>query len=113
MNDCLFCKIRDGAIPAKLAYEDDRCIAFHDIQPQAPTHILIVPRKHVATLLDATDEDRDVIGHLHLVASRLARELGLEQGFRTIFNNGRGAGQSVFHLHLHLLGGRLFSWPPG
>lgn len=113
MSDCLFCKIRDGAIPAEKVHEDDRCFAFRDINPQAPTHVLIVPREHVASLLDATDRDRELIGHLHIVAAKLARDAKSEPGFRTVLNNGRGAGQSVFHLHLHLLGGRTFGWPPG
>ena len=88
-------------------------VAFRDIKPQAPTHVLIVPRKHLASLLDAGSDDAALIGHLQLVAARLARDAKLEPGFRTVVNNGPGAGQSIFHLHLHLLGGRPLSWPPG
>jgi histidine triad (HIT) family protein len=113
MDDCLFCKIGKKEIPAKLIYEDAEIFAFEDIQPQAPNHILICPRKHVASLTDATAEDAAMLGNLQLVAAKLAVERNLTAGYRTVFNNGRGAGQSVFHLHLHLLGGRDFRWPPG
>lgn len=102
-----------GQIPTKKAYEDDKTFAFHDINPQAPTHILIVPKKHIAGLKEATPEDADIIGYCQLVAAKLARERDLENGYRTVYNVGPGAGQSVFHLHLHLLGGRKLSWPPG
>jgi histidine triad (HIT) family protein len=111
--ECLFCKIAAKKIPAKLVYEDDEVFAFEDIGPQAPTHILICPRKHFASLSDATTEDQNVLGKLQLVAAQLARKLNLLQGYRTVVNNGERAGQSVFHLHLHLLGGRAFRWPPG
>ena len=111
--DCLFCKIAAKKIPSKLVYEDDEVFAFEDIGPQAPTHILICPRKHFASLNDATQEDQIVLGKLQLVAAQLARKLNLQQGYRTVVNNGEGAGQSVYHLHLHLLGGRAFRWPPG
>jgi histidine triad (HIT) family protein len=111
--DCLFCKIAAKKIPAKLVYEDDEPFAFEDIGPQAPTHILICPRKHFASLNDATAEDQSVLGKLQLVAAQLARKLNLLEGYRTVVNSGEGAGQSVFHLHLHLLGGRAFRWPPG
>ena len=111
--NCLFCKIGAKQIPAKLVYEDDDVFAFEDISPQAPTHILICPRKHFATLHDAKPEDQAVLGKLQLVAAKLATERGLLDGYRTVFNNGAGASQSVFHLHLHLLGGRNFRWPPG
>jgi histidine triad (HIT) family protein len=113
MDDCLFCKIGGKKIPAKIVYEDDRVFAFEDINPQAPVHILILPRKHFASLNEATEEDGALLGHLLLVAAKLARERELLEGYRTLFNTGRGAGQSVFHLHLHLLGGRSFRWPPG
>jgi len=113
MSDCLFCKMIAGQIPTKKAYEDDKTFAFHDINPQAPTHILIVPKKHIAGLKEATPEDADIIGYCQLVAAKLARERDLENGYRTVYNVGPGAGQSVFHLHLHLLGGRKLSWPPG
>lgn len=111
--DCLFCKIAAKQIPSKMVYEDAEVFAFEDISPQAPTHILLCPRKHFVSLDEATAEDTAVIGKLHLVAAQLARERNLLAGYRTVFNNGTGAGQSVFHLHLHLLGGRQFRWPPG
>ncbi len=113
MSDCLFCKIGKKEIAAKLVYEDPDIFAFEDIHPQAPTHILICPRKHFASLDDAKPDDTALLGRMHLVAAQLAAERKLTDGYRTIFNNGRGAGQSVFHLHLHLLGGRAFRWPPG
>ena len=111
--DCLFCKIAAKKIPSKIVYEDPDIFAFEDISPQAPTHILLCPRKHFASLDDASSADQSVIGKLHLVAAKLARERNLLEGYRTVFNNGSWAGQSVFHLHLHLLGGRQFRWPPG
>jgi histidine triad (HIT) family protein len=111
--DCLFCKIAAKKIPAKLVYEDPDLFAFEDISPQAPTHILICPRKHFESLSEASPEDQAVLGKLQLVAAQLAREHNLLEGYRTVLNSGRGAGQSVFHLHLHLLGGRAFRWPPG
>lgn len=113
MDDCLFCKIGDKKIPSKMVYEDDDMFAFEDIGPQAPTHILICPRKHIASLTDVGPEDAVLLGDLQLLAAKLAKERKLTEGYRTVFNNGRGAGQSVFHLHLHLLGGRDFRWPPG
>jgi histidine triad (HIT) family protein len=113
MADCLFCKIRDGAIPAKEVYQDDRALAFRDINPQAPTHVLIIPRKHIASLNELTEEDTALVGHLHIVAAKLARDEGLTAGYRTLFNTGPNAGQTVFHIHLHLLGGRVMEWPPG
>jgi histidine triad (HIT) family protein len=111
--DCLFCKIAAKKIPSKIVYEDPDVFAFEDIGPQAPTHILICPRRHFESLTDAAAEDQAVLGKLQLVAAQLARERNLLEGYRTVLNNGRGAGQSVFHLHLHLLGGRTFRWPPG
>lgn len=113
MDDCLFCKIGAKKIPSKLVYEDERIFAFEDINPQAPTHILISPRKHLISLADAQAADESLLGHILLVAAQIARERKLLEGYRTVFNNGAGAGQSVFHLHLHLLGGRSFRWPPG
>jgi histidine triad (HIT) family protein len=112
-SDCLFCKIARKEIPSKIVYEDADVFAFEDISPQAPTHILICPKKHFESLNDAVDEDRDVLGKLHIIAAQIARERNLLAGYRTVVNNGRGAGQSVFHLHVHLLGGRAFRWPPG
>lgn len=113
MDDCLFCKIGEKKIPSKLVYEDAEVFAFEDIQPQAPTHVLICPRKHLVSLTDATAADTAMLGKLQLVAAKLAKDRKLTNGYRTVFNNGSGAGQSVFHLHLHLLGGRDFRWPPG
>jgi histidine triad (HIT) family protein len=113
-QDCLFCKIAAGRIPAQLLYEDDAVVAFRDINPQAPTHVLVIPREHVASLGEAGDGHESMLGRLLLAAARVAREGGLDRsGFRTVINNGAGAGQSVFHLHLHVLGGRPLSWPPG
>jgi histidine triad (HIT) family protein len=113
MTDCLFCKIIAGSIPSKKVYEDERAFVFEDIKPQAPTHVLIIPKKHIVGLKEATDADAEIIGYLHLVAAKIARERGIENGYRTVFNVGPGSGQSVFHLHLHLLGGRKLAWPPG
>lgn len=110
---CLFCRIGAKQIPSKIVYEDPELFAFEDISPQAPTHILICPRKHFESLTEARTEDQAVLGKLQLVAAQLARERKLLAGYRTVLNNGEGAGQSVFHLHLHLLGGRPFRWPPG
>jgi histidine triad (HIT) family protein len=112
-DNCLFCKIAAKRIPAKLLYEDDELFAFADIGPQAPTHILLCPRKHLASLAEATPEDQALLGKMQLVAAELARKEKLSSGYRTVINTGTGAGQSVLHLHLHLLGGRDFSWPPG
>ena len=109
----LFEKIADHEIPADLVYEDDQCVAFRDISPQAPTHILVVPRKPIPTLDDLIEEDEALVGHLFVVASKLAKQEGLDDGYRTVFNCGEAAGQTVFHIHLHLLGGRTLSWPPG
>jgi histidine triad (HIT) family protein len=111
--DCLFCKIAAKQIPSNVVYEDDEIFAFEDIGPQAPTHVLIIPRRHFASLDEAKPEDQAVLGKLQLVAADLARKLKLAGGYRTVMNTGEGAGQSVFHLHLHLLGGRPFRWPPG
>jgi histidine triad (HIT) family protein len=111
--DCLFCKIAAKQIPAKMVYEDPEIFAFEDIGPQAPTHLLICPRKHLASLEDAAEGDETMLGRLQLVAARLARERNLAAGYRTVINTGPDAGQSVGHLHLHLLGGRSMRWPPG
>lgn len=114
MADCLFCGIADGKIKANLVYQDDALLAFKDIAPKAPVHILIIPRKHIVSLLDLEENDRDAIGRIFQVAGRLAREQGIaESGFRVVVNSGADAGQSVFHLHFHMLGGRQMSWPPG
>jgi histidine triad (HIT) family protein len=113
MQDNIFQKIIDRKIPAKIAYEDDRCLAFHDVNPQAPVHVLIIPRKVIPTHADLIDADRELVGHLHLVAAKLAAELGLKDGYRLVLNCKEQAGQTVPHLHLHLLGGRAMHWPPG
>ncbi|MBI4388660.1 MAG: histidine triad nucleotide-binding protein [Nitrospinae bacterium] len=114
MSDCLFCKIIEGKIPSKKVFEDDRLFAIEDVNPQAPVHLLIMPRKHVATLLDLQDGDSGLMGAVFPAASRLARERNIDRsGFRLVVNCGAGAGQSVFHIHFHLLGGRAMLWPPG
>lgn len=111
--DCLFCRIVRGEIPTKKVYEDEETFVFEDINPQAPTHVLIIPKKHIVDVKEAKPEDAEIIGKLHLVAAKIARKRNIENGYRTVFNVGPGAGQSVFHLHLHLLGGRPLTWPPG
>ncbi len=111
--DCLFCRIINGEIPAKKVYEDEYSLAFEDINPQAPTHVLIIPRKHIRGLKEAQSEDADLIGRLHLAAAEIGRQRGIEDGYRTVLNVGPKSGQSVFHLHLHLIGGRDMKWPPG
>jgi len=114
MSDCIFCKIVSGEIPSDIVFKSDLVVAFNDLNPQAPIHILIVPRKHIPTINDISEEDRELIGEILLTASHLAKENGFsEVGYRTLFNCNRGAGQTVFHVHLHLLGGRSFTWPPG
>lgn len=113
MADNIFLKIANKQIPAKIAYEDEHCLAFHDINPQAPVHVLIIPRKVIPTHADVKPEDRDLLGHLHLVAVKLAGQLGLNDGYRLVLNCKDRGGQTVPHLHLHLLGGRDMSWPPG
>jgi histidine triad (HIT) family protein len=113
MQDNIFLKIIQRQLPADIVYEDDRCLAFKDIHPQAPVHILLVPKKVIPTHADIREEDRELLGHLHLVAARLAEQLGLHEGYRLVLNCRERAGQSVPHLHLHLLGGRDFRWPPG
>ncbi len=112
MSDCLFCKIAKREIPSKTVYEDDRIYAFEDIAPKAPTHVLVIPKKHIPRLADAGVEDAPLIGETAARAAVIAREKGLVH-YRLVLNNGEGAGQSVFHLHFHLLGGRPFTWPPG
>lgn len=113
MSDCLFCKIVKGDIPSKKVYEDEHTYAFEDIDPKAPTHVLIVPKKHVAGLKEARVEDAALIGQCHLAAAHIARERKIEDGYRTVLNVGPKSGQSVFHLHVHLIGGRDLRWPPG
>jgi len=111
---CIFCKIIAGEIPSSKVYEDDMCIAFNDLHPQAPTHILIVPREHIASLDEATDDHRPLLGHLLFCAAKLAREKGFsENGYRLVINTNDAGGQTIFHIHVHLLGGRQFIFPPG
>lgn len=113
-KDCIFCKILAGDIPADIIYESDAAIAFRDINPQAPTHALIIPRQHIATINDISEDDQAVVGSLYLVAQEIASREGFaEQGYRVVMNCNEAAGQTVFHIHLHLLGGRSLSWPPG
>ena len=113
-DDCLFCKILAGDIPADIIYESESTIAFRDINPQAPTHVVIIPRRHIATINDLEDRDRETIGNLYLAAKEIAADEGLsDPGYRVVMNCNAGAGQSVFHIHLHLLGGRGMKWPPG
>jgi histidine triad (HIT) family protein len=113
-QNCIFCKIVAGEIPAAKLYEDERAVAFADLNPQAPTHALVIPRAHVASLNEASESDEALLGHLLLVAARVAREAGrAASGFRTVINTGADAGQSVFHIHVHVLGGRRLTWPPG
>ncbi|WP_455221954.1 histidine triad nucleotide-binding protein [Kaarinaea lacus] len=113
MSETIFSKIIDREIPADIVYEDDHCLAFKDINPQAPMHILIIPKKPIARLVDANLDDQQMLGHLMLKASEIAEQEGFGDAFRLVVNNGSGAGQAVFHLHLHILGGRPLSWPPG
>ena len=113
MSETLFEKIINRDIPSDIIYEDDMSIVINDIQPQAPVHLLIIPKKVIPKLSDSTEDDRDLLGHLMLVANKVAKELQLDDTFRIIVNNGAKAGQSVFHLHLHLLSGRSLTWPPG
>ncbi len=112
MSDTIFGKIARGEAPAQLVYEDERALAFHDVNPRAPTHILVIPRKPIETLANSGPEDEALLGHLLRVASRVAADAGLED-YRVVINNGAGAGQTVFHLHLHVMGGREMTWPPG
>ena len=110
---CLFCKIVDGTIPSTPVYQDDECYAFADIHPQAPVHVLLAPRRHIASVADAAPEDRALLGHLLWAAAEIARAKGLPKGYRLVVNTGPDGGQTVDHLHIHLLGGRTMTWPPG
>jgi histidine triad (HIT) family protein len=114
-QDCLFCRILEGTVPGDVVYQDNRCVVIRDINPQAPTHLLVVPREHMESLDDATQKDESLLGHLLRVAARVAYEHRLSDsgGYRVVINTGAGAGQSVFHLHVHILGGREMTWPPG
>jgi histidine triad (HIT) family protein len=114
MSDCIFCKIVAGEIPSEIVFQDDVCLAFKDINPGAPTHILIIPKEHIATLNDLTPQHESVVGHILLVAKEIASQLGVaESGYRVVANCNSDGGQAVFHIHFHLLGGRQLSWPPG
>jgi histidine triad (HIT) family protein len=114
VSDCVFCRILAKEIPATLLHEDEHCVAFRDLHPQAPTHILVIPRQHIATLNDASPADAATLGGMMMAARKIAAAEGLvDGGWRVVMNVGKGAGQSVFHIHLHLLGGRPLSWPPG
>jgi histidine triad (HIT) family protein len=113
MTDNIFQKIAEKKIPAKIVYDDEQCVAFHDVNPQAPVHVLIIPRKVIRTHADIMPQDEQLLGHLHLVAAQVAERLGLGDGYRLVLNCKESAGQTVPHLHLHLLGGRDFTWPPG
>jgi histidine triad (HIT) family protein len=114
MSDCLFCKIVRKTIPAKITYEDNDVMAFEDINPQAPVHILVIPKKHVSTSLDITPEDHALVGKLFQAAASIARDRGIaDRGFRLVMNTNAEAGQTVYHIHLHILGGRIMHWPPG
>ena len=109
----IFKKIIDREIPADIVYEDDLCLAFNDISPQAPTHVLLIPKKEIPTVNDLTEDDQQLMGHMCLVAAQLARELGADDGYRLVINCGPDAGQEVYHIHIHLLAGRKMKWPPG
>ena len=113
MNDCIFCKIGDGEIPSNKVYEDDKLICFHDLEPQAPVHVLIIPKKHIKSLDELTQEDVELMGYIMVKIKDIARELGLEKGYRTVINTGEDAYQTVKHLHFHVLGKRKLTWPPG
>ena len=113
MSDTIFQKIIDKELPADIVYEDESCLAFKDINPVAPIHILIIPKKRIEKISDSNTEDKELLGHLFLVAGNIARDLGIEDAFRLVVNNGAGAQQTVFHLHVHLIAGREFNWPPG
>lgn len=113
MSDTIFAKIISREIPAEIVFEDDLCLAFHDVNPQAPTHILVIPKMPIAKLADSTDKDQALLGHLLSKTRDIAANLGFGDAYRVVINNGEQAGQTVFHLHIHLLAGRSFSWPPG
>jgi histidine triad (HIT) family protein len=112
-RDCLFCKIAAGEVPAKIVRQDDEVVAFEDVNPQAPTHVLLIPRNHVPRAIEVGKSLGPALGRIFEVAAEIARERGLEEGYRLVVNNGPGAGQTVFHLHFHLIGGRGMKWPPG
>ena len=109
MSDTIFSKIIDGEIPSEFIHEDEHCVAIHDIHPQAPVHVLVIPRKPIRMLVDATPEDQALLGHLMLVASKVAKDLGVGEGFRLVVNNGESVGMTIYHLHLHVMGGRTYA----
>ena len=113
MSDTIFGKIASGEIPSEFLYEDDYCVAINDISPQAPVHVLVIPKRGIPRLVDAGQDDQALLGHLLLAAAKVAQQLGVQDAFRLIINNGAGAGQTVFHIHMHVLGGRKMQWPPG
>ena len=113
MSETIFQKIIDKELPADIVYEDDSCLAFKDINPVAPVHVLVIPKKRIEKISDSNTEDKELLGHLFLVAGNIAKDLGIEDAFRLVVNNGAGAQQTVFHLHIHLIAGREFNWPPG
>lgn len=114
MDGCVFCRMVEGAAPSRILFADKEVVAFHDIAPRAPVHVLVIPRRHITSLASASENDRQILGTLLLAAAEVARRTGIaETGYRVVTNNGSGAGQSVFHLHLHVLGGRKMGWPPG
>jgi len=114
MTHCIFCKIARHESPAQIAWEDEEVMVFHDIAPQAPLHLLIIPKQHLAKIADATEDQQNLLGKMLFIAKQQAEELGLnEKGYRLVINNGHGGGQAVFHVHIHLLGGRAMHWPPG
>ncbi len=112
--NCIFCKIIEKKVSSRIVFEDDSVVAFEDVNPQAPVHTLVVPKKHITDIHSMSEADRELVGHLFFTARKIAEDKGLDaKGYRMVINNGRGAGQTVFHLHLHILSGRRFSWPPG
>lgn len=114
MTDCIFCKIVSGDIPAEKVFENDSVVAFQDLNPQAPVHVLVIPKKHISTINDLQSQDAALVGEMYLAAKQIASDKGLsERGYRTVMNCNEEAGQTVFHIHLHVLGGRAMSWPPG
>ena len=114
MEDCLFCKIIEKQIPSEIVYENESVLAFKDIDPQAPVHILIIPKEHITTTNDLEEKHRELIGEIHLIATKIAKDLDIaESGYRTVFNCNKAGGQAVYHIHLHLIGGRQMKWPPG
>jgi histidine triad (HIT) family protein len=113
MSDCIFCGIAQGQVKARVVREDDQAIAFRDTKPQAPSHLLVIPKKHISSLEQASSSDASLLGHLLIMAHRVAADENIESGYRVVINNGIGAGQTVFHIHVHVLGGRRLTWPPG